>query len=1038
MKISPLPENEKERLEAILSYHILDTEDELDFDGIVELASQLCDTPISLITLIDERRQWFKAKKGLDIKETHRNLSFCAHAIHKNDVMVVCDTLQDERFFDNPLVTGDPYIRFYAGMPLITSEGYKLGTLAVLDRKPNDLNEQQLKDLRILGKQVVNLLERRMTISRLHEMNKEIACLVEEKTAEIRNVFERVSDAFVALDKNWCYTYVNAKAEKIFNKPHGYLIGKHIWTEFPEGMGQPFHKMYEEAMATQEYKYLEEYYPPYNRWFENHIYPSPSGLSIYFHDITERKKAELARRISEEQKQLIVNASLDAIICFDVSGVITVWNPQAEKIFGWKEHEILGEHLVDTIIPEQYRNQHEKGLKHYLATGEGTVLNRIIELTALNRGHQEFPIELTIAPIKQDGTEFFCAFIRDITERKKMETDLRKSEMYLRGILDSTNDGILAIDNHGKVINSNNRFAELLHIPQELIKEKDDKALLSYVLDQLVNSEGFISKVQELYKSAKTDLDTLHFKDGRIFELYSTPLVLNKRIVGRVWSFRNITERENAERELAESENRLRTIIQTEPECIKLLGANCELLEMNPAGLAMIEAETAERVIGHSLLGLVDPKHREAFANLTNDVFIGKSGMIEFEMTGLKGSRLWMETHAVPLRNTEGKIISLLAISRNITARKENEASLRHAEERYRTIFENAQEGIYQSTPDGHFITANPSLAIMFGYSSAEELIASVFDIGAQLYANPQDRLYMKNLLQKEGKAYGVEFTGLKKNKEIISLRNHVRAIYDNEGNIKYFEGTIDDITERKMTEEKLKIQFAELQKTNYELDRFVYSVSHDLRAPLASILGLINVAEMEKPSPSFKNYLALIRNSINRLDGFIKDILDYSRNSRMDVRIEKINFRDLITETQNNLKLMSGAQRLKITAQIKDNVAFYADSTRIGILLSNLFSNSIKYQDFRKEASFLHLSIVTSSKKATIIVKDNGIGISEKHVTKIFDMFYRASENSKGSGLGLYIAKETITKLGGTIKVQSEFGISTTFEITIPNSTPN
>lgn len=143
MKISPLPENEKERLEAIRSLHILDTEAELDFDGIVELATQLCDSPISIITLIDERRQWFKAKTGLDIKETHRNLSFCAHAIHNNDVMVVCDTLQDERFFDNPLVTGDPYIRFYAGMPLCTSEGYKLGTLAVLDRKPNDLNEQQ-------------------------------------------------------------------------------------------------------------------------------------------------------------------------------------------------------------------------------------------------------------------------------------------------------------------------------------------------------------------------------------------------------------------------------------------------------------------------------------------------------------------------------------------------------------------------------------------------------------------------------------------------------------------------------------------------------------------------------------------------------------------------------------------------------------------------------------------------------------------------------------------------------------------------------
>jgi len=899
MKISPLPENEKERLEAIRSYHILDTEDELDFNGIVELASQLCDAPISLITLIDERRQWFKAKTGLDIKETHRNLSFCAHAIHKNDVMVVCDTLQDERFFDNPLVTGDPYIRFYAGMPLITKEGYKLGTLAVIDRVPRNLNEQQLKSLRILGKQVVSLLNQRSQ--------------VQEKMAEIRDIFERISDAFVAVDKNWRVAYINEKAAQITNRLPKDVLGKNLWNEFPEALASDFSKLAEAALATQKPQYQEAYFPPYNLWLEAHIYPSPIGLSIYFRDITERKKVEEAIKGSEEKRTLIMDSALDAIICMNTASVITFWNRQAEKIFGWKETEIIGKNLTDTIIPIQYRDHHKKGLKHYLKTEEGPILNRIIEISALNREGKEFPVELTIVPMKQNGSEFFCAFIRDITERKKMEAELRESEANYRKLIEGTPQPMWVYD-----------------LENLDVLEVNEAAILKYGYSR----EEFL-KMNLIDLRPRGEVDKLlgFFKTGQI--------------------------------------------------------ATKGLTQSGPW------------------------KHR-----------LKNGELIDVEVT----------SHEISWNGRRARF----ALAWDVTKRLQIEESIRKAEEQYRSIFENAQEGIYQSTPDGKFITVNPSLAIMFGYSSAEELIASVFDIGAQLYANPQDRLYMKNLLQKEGKAYGVEFTGLKKNKEIISLRNHVRAIYDNEGNIKYFEGTIDDITERKMTEEKLKIQFAELQKTNYELDRFVYSVSHDLRAPLASILGLINVAEMENPSPAFKNYLALIRNSINRMDGFIKDILDYSRNSRMDVRIEKINFRDLITETQNNLKLMSGAQRLKITAQIKDNVAFYADSTRIGILLSNLFSNSIKYQDFRKEASFLHLSIVTSSKKATIIVKDNGIGISEKHVTKIFDMFYRASENSKGSGLGLYIAKETITKLGGTIKVQSEFGISTTFEITIPNSTPN
>jgi signal transduction histidine kinase len=191
----------------------------------------------------------------------------------------------------------------------------------------------------------------------------------------------------------------------------------------------------------------------------------------------------------------------------------------------------------------------------------------------------------------------------------------------------------------------------------------------------------------------------------------------------------------------------------------------------------------------------------------------------------------------------------------------------------------------------------------------------------------------------------------------------------------------------------------------------------------------------MEEPAPAFKNYLAMIRSGINRLDGFIKDILDYSQNARREIQIEPINFQELITESQNNLSLINGADRLKTKIEIENTVPFNSDRIRIGILLNNLLSNSIKYQDHSKESSIVSIRIVTSAEKATIRFSDNGIGIEAKHLDKIFDMFYRASENSKGSGLGLYIAKETIAKLGGTIKVESVFGTSTTFEIILPNS---
>jgi signal transduction histidine kinase len=170
-------------------------------------------------------------------------------------------------------------------------------------------------------------------------------------------------------------------------------------------------------------------------------------------------------------------------------------------------------------------------------------------------------------------------------------------------------------------------------------------------------------------------------------------------------------------------------------------------------------------------------------------------------------------------------------------------------------------------------------------------------------------------------------------------------------------------------------------------------------------------------------------------LDGFIKDILDYSRNARMEVQVEKIDFLSLITETQNNFTLIKGANRIKTNVEVFGRVDFNSDRTRLEVIMNNLFSNAIKYQDYNKKQSTVSIQIHLSPENALIKVADNGIGIEPKHLDKLFGMFYRASENSKGSGLGLYIARETVTKLGGSIKVESEFGQSTTFDIAIPNS---
>src|SRR2546427_2943795 len=156
-----IPENEKKRLKVLWQYSVLDTVPEEIFDDLTELAARICEAPIALITLVDEKRQWFKSKVGVSINETSRDISFCSHAITQPGLFIVPDATKDERFADNPLVTSDPKVRFYAGAPLVTADGYALGTLCVIDKVPRELRPDQTQALTILARHVVSQLELR-------------------------------------------------------------------------------------------------------------------------------------------------------------------------------------------------------------------------------------------------------------------------------------------------------------------------------------------------------------------------------------------------------------------------------------------------------------------------------------------------------------------------------------------------------------------------------------------------------------------------------------------------------------------------------------------------------------------------------------------------------------------------------------------------------------------------------------------------------------------------------------------------------------
>lgn len=223
-----------------------------------------------------------------------------------------------------------------------------------------------------------------------------------------------------------------------------------------------------------------------------------------------------------------------------------------------------------------------------------------------------------------------------------------------------------------------------------------------------------------------------------------------------------------------------------------------------------------------------------------------------------------------------------------------------------------------------------------------------------------------------------------------------------------------------------------ELKKVNSELDKFVYSASHDLRAPLASVLGLVNVARLGD-GKDLPLYLDLIEKSIKRLDGFIRDIIDFSRNARLEIIREEISFNTLIHEVMDDLRFLDDKSRILRIVTVNGHGTFYTDSRRLKIILRNLISNAIKYHNLRKDDPYVEVKVDYNDNQVTIKVIDNGSGIAEHHLGNIFKMFYRANENIKGSGLGLYIVHETVDKLGGEISVSSKIDEGTTFTVSLP-----
>lgn len=367
---------------------------------------------------------------------------------------------------------------------------------------------------------------------------------------------------------------------------------------------------------------------------------------------------------------------------------------------------------------------------------------------------------------------------------------------------------------------------------------------------------------------------------------------------------------------------------------------------------------------------------------------------------------------------------------------KKNEMIIEESERKFRSMIENSNDAIALMDKEGRIIYASSSTVKVIGYTSKEMEGRYVFE---EIHPEDKNKLneHLKEVMLHAAANLYVEIRKRHKDGDYRWLECHSTNML-NDPSIQAIITNYRDITSRKLSEFKIDHQYKELQKVNAELDGFVYSASHDLKAPLLSILGITNIAKIDSNEDTSVFYFNMIETNITKLLHVIKDIINFSRNTHLEVEREQVDFNQIIHESMQALSYLENKGNVVFDISVDQSAAFYSDKARLGMIFSNMLSNAIIYHNYNQEKPMIRISIVPHKKdQVEIVISDNGQGIDPEYHTKIFDMFYRASTDSKGSGLGLYIVKNIVEKMQGTIDLTSIPGIGTQFKIVLENSRP-
>ncbi len=620
---------------------------------------------------------------------------------------------------------------------------------------------------------------------------------------KFKTITNAAQDAILMMDDKGNISFWNAAATKIFGYQPEEAIGKELHKLIvPSIYYEQFRHEFESYRKTGKGKAIGKLVELTALRKDGTEFPVELSLSRVeidykqhsvgiIRDISERKKAEEALRESEKRYRTIFNNTGTAMVLVDENKRISFANNMFAKMAEMPLSKIIGKKYMDFVSAKDVNRMEKYNQMRKEQKGRVPKSYEFSFVTATGKVRDVY-LTVEILP----DTKITIASLIDITDRKQAEKKLAENEALLRSTLESTADGILVVSRDGKITNYNKRFAKLWRIPQELLDKRDDAAVIKYVLDQLKNSEEFTKKISKLYHSKKTSLDLIEFKDGRIYERFSSPLIEGGKVKGRVWSFRDITEAKKAEQALRESEAKYRALYDNAADPIIIFDKKThKILDCN---------ETAVRVYGYS---------KKEFRQMTPHQLhpLDEYDIVDFN---IKENTSAEHYHHV---TKDGRIIQVeihtgsvifgdreawLSVVRDISDRKQAEDALRESEQRYRAVVETSLNGICMADLNENLLFVNNSFAEMLGYDPGEMIGMNFSQI-----TDPEEFEHLKEQTErrKKGESDIYESILINKNGEKVFVLVSASPLFDKQGNFNGTMGVFTDITDRKMALEALR-----------------------------------------------------------------------------------------------------------------------------------------------------------------------------------------------------------------------------------------